>query len=650
MNRRKNFISGRKNAAGFLPALLLLAASASAQTINLPTVELLGGQYYYYEIKKGDSPYGIAKRYGWDYNTLVKLNPEASSEMKKGSRLYYPTPKTQISDADAAVFASSEKIPQPISHVVRKGETVYSIARMYGISTDDIYRAHPSARQGIKAGETITISKRPDGSGTQFYTIKSGDTLYAVARANNTTVEDILKLNPGVSEHNFRAGATIILRPDSADANKRLLTVTETQLESFDTYKVQKGDTWSSVARKTGVDADSLRKANDGVSTLKKNEIIAVPQIAEVEVEAEVPFTDPREDSSQGRQEIYDSINNITASHDVTASIAIVTDKPAQSRNVEFLRGFLLNLDRIKNSGKRVKLAVIDATLPQDSVTGMLEEAAPMAIVSTFDKDAPDFVAEYAKDKCAELINVFDVRSEKYTENPSVIQILPPSSYFNDAVAHYVVSRFDGYLPLSVGSEETDDEIARRLWQEWPAHATVTIEELETYPLIDEQKYIIYVNSTKKEEVGRVLDAVEKIKEQAPFAEVAVLGRPAWVTLTQTLKDKFDMQDVYVPSRFYFDAESTEGKRFVADYTAQYGHGPLRSFPVYSVSGYDIASWLIPTLIENGGDFNVATPRKSLLQNDIDIKRVSNWGGFLNENVYMIRFNPYGLVEKIVID
>lgn len=57
---------------------------------NLPKVEILGKEYFYHEIKKGESIYGIAKQHGWDLNELIKLNPNASSEMKKGSRLYYP--------------------------------------------------------------------------------------------------------------------------------------------------------------------------------------------------------------------------------------------------------------------------------------------------------------------------------------------------------------------------------------------------------------------------------------------------------------------------------------------------------------------------------------------------------------------------------
>lgn len=633
-----------------LALLIAGAATIVAQSVNLPTADILGSKYYYYEVKKGDSPYGVAKRFGWDYQKLCQLNPEATSEMKKGSRLYYPVDSKRqadkVSGKDATVVVSAD----PIEHEVKRGETVYSISRLYGISPEAIYASHPSAKAGIKAGEKIVINQGVmTGDRPVFYTIRRGDTLYAVAKANDTSVAKILELNPGVSEQNFQAGSTIRILPGSNNMETVTSTVKETKLSGFETYTVKKDDTWDSVAAATGANVESLRDANEGKAELKKNEVIAIPQTTEVEVEKEIPFSDPREDSFEGRQEVYDSIHGLEETEAAVASIAIVTDKPSNTRNIEFMRGFLLNLDRIRNSGKQVRLAVVDATADNDSVIQVLTEFDPKAIVSTFDKDAPKYVTDFAAANAIELINVFDVRSEEFTDNPYVIQILPPSSYFNDEVVAWLADRFGARKLVTVGTD-ANDEIGRRLTETIGKHIAVPAEDLDQYPLNDDERYLFYIYPTKKEEVSKILDSIEKIKEEAPFAEVAIVGRPAWVTLEQSLKDKFDMQDVYVPSRFWFDSESIDGKKFVADYTAEYGHGPLRSFPVYSVSGYDIASWLIPALISNDGDFNRPSSRVQLLQNDIDIHRVSNWGGFLNTNAYIVRFNPFGQVEKITVN
>ncbi len=61
------------------PIVGLMAAvlPAVASDPGLPKVEILGKEYYYHDIKKGESIYGIAKQYGWDLEELVRLNPNS---------------------------------------------------------------------------------------------------------------------------------------------------------------------------------------------------------------------------------------------------------------------------------------------------------------------------------------------------------------------------------------------------------------------------------------------------------------------------------------------------------------------------------------------------------------------------------------------
>ncbi len=60
---------------------------------SLPVVEILGKNYYVYEIKKGDSLFGISRAYGWDYDQLQQLNPKAVSPLQKGMERYITQPR-----------------------------------------------------------------------------------------------------------------------------------------------------------------------------------------------------------------------------------------------------------------------------------------------------------------------------------------------------------------------------------------------------------------------------------------------------------------------------------------------------------------------------------------------------------------------------
>ncbi|MDE5841160.1 MAG: hypothetical protein K2H49_09590, partial [Muribaculaceae bacterium] len=57
----------------------------------------------------------------------------------------------------------------------------------------------------------------------------------------------------------------------------------------------------------------------------------------------------------------------------------------------------------------------------------------------------------------------------------------------------------------------------------------------------------------------------------------------------------------------------------------------------------------IPGIAANDGDFNSAVPSGNEIQTPINLERVGNWGGFFNPSSYMIRYSPYGDIEKILI-
>ena len=74
----------------------------------------------------------------------------------------------------------------------------------------------------------------------------------------------------------------------------------------------------------------------------------------------------------------------------------------------------------------------------------------------------------------------------------------------------------------------------------------------------------------------------------------------------------------------------------------------MKSFPNYAAVGYDIANYFIPYMSATGGDFNrsVRQPQHPV-QSDIELKRVSNWGGFFNPRGYILSFGQGGDIDKI---
>lgn len=100
-------------------------------------------------------------------------------------------------------------MPNYINYIVKKGDTLYSIARNNNVSVDTLIKDNGLTSNTLSIGQTIRI-RTPElevveecyGSGyvpeeaTQTtYTVKKGDNLYSIARKYNTTVQDIKKKN-----------------------------------------------------------------------------------------------------------------------------------------------------------------------------------------------------------------------------------------------------------------------------------------------------------------------------------------------------------------------------------------------------------------------------------------------------------------------
>lgn len=107
--------------------------------------------------------------------------------------------------------------PGTFSYVVRPGDTFYNLAIRYNTTVDAIMRANPGVDPNrLFVGQVICIptSTPPPTTcpvGSQAYTIRSGDTLYDLAIRFNTTVDAILRINPGLNPNNLQVGQVICI-------------------------------------------------------------------------------------------------------------------------------------------------------------------------------------------------------------------------------------------------------------------------------------------------------------------------------------------------------------------------------------------------------------------------------------------------------
>lgn len=115
--------------------------------------------------------YGITKKYHISETELRKLNPNLEAKMKIGSEVILPFDRIEkYGEQPAQVEMIDEGIKLPkdinpkdnddyITHKVREGETVFGIINHYGITIDDLLALNPQISEGLKAGAILRIKK-----------------------------------------------------------------------------------------------------------------------------------------------------------------------------------------------------------------------------------------------------------------------------------------------------------------------------------------------------------------------------------------------------------------------------------------------------------------------------------------------------------
>lgn len=198
-------------------------------------------------------------------------------------------------------------------HTITKGQSLYSIASMYNVTTGDIVKMNPGSEDKIKAGETLKIPQKSAGTEQQmFHTIQPGETLYKLTLRYGVTAQRVCQANPGLSAENFRIGQVIAIPAKSTDSEeiiinevkadqkaKSVAPSTPLKPKCRDMHKVQRKETIFSISRMYDITEAELIAANPELRTekLKKGKFLCIPYAKETNVnQANTPTVIPTDD------------------------------------------------------------------------------------------------------------------------------------------------------------------------------------------------------------------------------------------------------------------------------------------------------------------------------------------------------------------
>ena len=198
-----------------------------------------GEQSGTYTVQSGDSLWSIAKRYNVTVDALKSANKLTTNVLSIGQVLKIPE----------SVIENNNGTESEIIYVVASGDSLWAIARQYGVTVDQLKQTNNLVSDLLTVGMELKIPTKstipPTNEMDVVYTVKPGDSLYRIALANNITVDQLRKYNN--------------LTSDMLSVGQKLRIPSATQT----VYVVKAGDSLWSIANRYGTTIDVLRRKNN---------------------------------------------------------------------------------------------------------------------------------------------------------------------------------------------------------------------------------------------------------------------------------------------------------------------------------------------------------------------------------------------------
>lgn len=206
-----------------------------------------------YIVKKNDNLYDIAKEYNTTVGILKALNNLSSNILQVGQILKLPTSLVE------------ETIPGDyLIYTIKKGDNLYSIAKNYNITLDELINFNQQGSTLLHIGEQLLIpinNQTNNNNNNIQYVIKPGDTLYNIAKRYNTNVDEIKRIN-NLNTNMLKIGETILIPSTS----------------NYQTYVIRTNDTLEGIALRYNTTVENIMKANNLLTDdVTVGQIILIP-------------------------------------------------------------------------------------------------------------------------------------------------------------------------------------------------------------------------------------------------------------------------------------------------------------------------------------------------------------------------------------
>ncbi len=289
---RSNYLPvylGTKTAVRVPKGYGISAAGFLDEAISKPP-KYIAGAGLIYRIRRGDSLYKIARKYG---TTITRLRHENGlrrrSILRIGKKIRIPERRIRTKRRGRRYVAQNHKGKK---YRVRKGDSLYVIARRFGTTISKLRFLNGMRRRSVlKIGRLIqlpaksykvTRNKSTSSSVTPWghYRVRSGDSLYTIARKFKTTIAKLRRLNNLGRRSMIKPGLLLVVSEKTSPVGPKMISQRGSKGDNlYSVIRVRRGQNLSYLAQRYKTSISDLKKINNlKTSGLRVGQTLRVPK------------------------------------------------------------------------------------------------------------------------------------------------------------------------------------------------------------------------------------------------------------------------------------------------------------------------------------------------------------------------------------
>ncbi len=635
--------------------------------ITLLSINSFFGQsrkYVEHKVITGENVTQIATKYNVTPALIYSLNPDSQNGIKAGMTLLIPKSAIVINNSNVKKTAL-----KTILHKVASGETMYSIAKMYGITEVDLGKSNPEVlKNGLKLGQTITVlsSKQIKSDPKKinvkqdFHIVEAKETKYSIAKKYNLTVVDLEKINPNMKGNDLQEGTIIKINPEAKNSKtaEDIKKIKKAKVENIEKpmpiniplkdYEVKSKETLYGISKKTGLSEDQLIRLNPDLKDgLKEGMILKLP--LQINTNEQISATGTHEvnllkNISVGKKKMLALLlpfNASKISKDSLNSVGLKIKKDKfLNMTLDFYSGVQIAIDSAKTLGLNLDIKILDSqeTKNSSNAANLISENGlekSDVIIGPFYQSNVEKTAELLVNSDTYIISPLSKENGKQFKN--MLQSMPNNEVIKSAMFDYMHAKNGNILAIIdikkgaykkyIIENHNDTKI---VVQDEKGDFTVNniIEQLVS----DKINYVI-LESEKTNTILKTLNLLIGLSANYQI-QLVILEKNPTLDFEEIPISKLTKLRLMFPS-LSKENETIEGLQFERKYKKKYKTIPNQ----YAIRGFDVTFDTILRLSQSDSFIETIQNQQSFaFENKFDYQKEIS-GAYQNKGVYILYYD-----------